>query len=385
MRKANLICGRAFVLAAAALWAIGAGLPAEAQAQAREIVIAQIAPFTGPQGPTGKGLRAGIQLYFDHVNATGGVNGASIKFISKDDGYRPEDTVRLFKETIANERPMAFIATVGTANIEALTKEHVLADANVALIGAASGASSMLTQPNVFVTKATHHDEVDTLFTILTTTGVNRVGVVYQDDPFGMDVVVGAEKAAAKTGVKIVVKAPYPRNTTDVKAAVEQVIKADPPTIYLVSITTATIEFIKEYRKRGGGAQLYGLSVNDGAAIVAKIGPELALGFAYGTVVPPSNARNFAVVREYLDLAARYKDKVPDLGGRSLEGYISAKVLVHALRKVKNPTPAAVVKAISSTSALDLGNYMIDFNDKGHTGSRFVDFAILDSRGRAIR
>ena len=41
------------------------------------------------------------------------------------------------------------------------------------------------------------------------------------------------------SGVKIVVKASYPRNTTDVKAAVDQVIKADPPLIYLVSITTA--------------------------------------------------------------------------------------------------------------------------------------------------
>jgi branched-chain amino acid transport system substrate-binding protein len=356
---------------------------APAHAQPKEVVVAQVAPFTGPQGPTGKGLRAGIQLYFDHVNETGGINGARIKFISKDDAYKPEETVRLFKETIATERPVAFIATVGTANIEALTKERVLTDANVALIGAASGASSMVTQPNVFVTKATHHDEVDTLFTLLTTTGVNRVGIVYQDDPFGMDVVVGAEKAAARTGVKIVVKASYPRNTTDVKAAVEQVLKADPPLIYLVTITTATIEFIKEYRSRGGAAQLYGLSVNDGAAIVAKVGPELALGFAYGTVVPPSSARNFAVVREYLDLASRSKN--PDLNGRSLEGYISAKVLVHAMRKVKSPAPAAVVKSISSTSALDLGNYMIDFNDKGHTGSRFVDFAILDSRGRPIR
>jgi branched-chain amino acid transport system substrate-binding protein len=378
LRRARI---RKFFLALSAGWLFAAGAPA--QPQPREIVVAQVAPFTGPQGPTGKGLRAGIQLYFDHVNETGGINGARIKFISKDDAYKPEETVRLFRETIAAEKPAAFIATVGTANIEALTKERVLTDANVALIGAASGASSMVTQPNVFVTKATHHDEVDTLFTLLTTTGVNRVGIVYQDDPFGMDVVVGAEKAAARTGVKIAVKASYPRNTTDVKAAVEQVLKADPPLIYLVTITTATIEFIKEYRGRGGAAQLYGLSVNDGAAIVARVGPGLALGFAYGTVVPPSTARNFAVVREYVDLASHSKN--PDLNGRSLEGYISAKVLVHAMRKVKSLAPAAVLKSISSTSALDLGNYVIDFNDKGHTGSRFVDFAILDSQGRPIR
>jgi len=378
MKRQNL--ARAFVLAAT-FWALCAS--SSVQAQAREIVIAQIAPFSGPQMPTGKNIRAGIQLYFDHVNATGGINGAKIRLITKDDGYRPDDTVRLVRETLAAERPIAFIASVGTANIEALTKAGVLVDANVPMIGAVSGGSSMVTSANVFVTKATHHDEVDTLFTLLTTSGMNNVGIVYQDDPFGLDVVAGAEKAAAKTGVKIVVKASYPRNTTDVKAAVEALIKADPPLIYLVTITTATMEFIKQYRQRGGLAQLYGLSVNDGAAIVAKIGPVLAQGFAYGTVVPPTTARNFAIVREYLDLAAFAKN--PELGGRSMEGFISAKVLVHALRKAKNPTPAALIQALSSISQLDLGNYMINFTDKGHTGSRFVDFAILDGRGRAIR
>jgi hypothetical protein len=44
-----------------------------------------------------------------------------------------------------------------------------------------------------------------------------------------------------------------------------------------------------------------------------------------------------------------------------------------------------VLQSIAATSQLDLGNYMIDFNDKGHTGSRFVDFAILDYRGRVMR
>src|SRR3954471_13232281 len=105
-----------FFLALSAGCLFAAGAPA--QPQPREIVVAQVAPFTGPQGPTGKGLRAGIQLYFDHVNETGGINGARIKFISKDDAYKPEETVRLFRETIAAERPAAFIATVGTANIE---------------------------------------------------------------------------------------------------------------------------------------------------------------------------------------------------------------------------------------------------------------------------
>jgi branched-chain amino acid transport system substrate-binding protein len=380
MRQPGFFWMRAVVLAMGAS-VLAVSLPA--QAQTREIVIAQVAPLTGAQGPSGKAIRAGVQIYFDSINAAGGINGAKIRFISKDDANLPADTVRLVKETLAAERPAAFIAVVGTPNLEALAKDGVLVNAGVSVVGGASGAFSMIGAPNIFITKATYHDEVERLFTILNSTGVTRVGIVYEDSTFGLDILTGADKASVRTGVQIVLKASYPRTTTDLAAAVDAVFKADPQLVYLGAVTTAGVEFVKQYRERGGTAQIYGMSVIDSSVMVSKLGAEMSRGFAFGVVVPPSNAKGFAVVREYQELATRFKN--PELGARSMEGFISAKVLVHALRKAKNPTAPAVTQALASISQLDLGNYMIDFNDKGHTGSRFVDFAILDSKGRTIR
>jgi hypothetical protein len=68
-----------------------------------------------------------------------------------------------------------------------------------------------------------------------------------------------------------------------------------------------------------------------------------------------------------------------------MEGFISAKVLVHALRKAGNPSSAGLIKAISATTQLNLGDYVVDFTQKDYTGSRFVDFAILGNQGRVIR
>jgi len=291
MRAVKSLRGGRLMLGAAVLLA---GL-VSASAWGRDIVIAQVAPFSGPQAPSGKAIRAGIQLYFDSINAAGGINGAKIRLVTKDDGYRPADTVRLVKETIAAEKPVAFIATVGTANLEALKKDGALVTAGVAMVGGVSGASSMIGAPNIFVTKATHHDEVDRLFRIVTMVGLNRVALVYQNDTFGKDVVTGAEIAAAKTGVKILASAPYERNTTNVGPAVEVVLKSDAPLIYLIAVTTAAIEFIKQYRGRGGKAQIYGLSVIDSSAVAAKLGPELARGYAFGTVIPPRSAQTFAI------------------------------------------------------------------------------------------
>src|SRR5262249_3384412 len=147
----------------------------------REIVIAQGAAFSGPLAPTRKGRRAGIQLYCDHINATGGINGAKIRLVTKDDGYRPADTVRLLRETIATDHPIAFIGGIGTANFEAATQEHVLTDANMAVIGVASGASSALRPPNVFLINATHHDTFNKLFTLFSPRGAGRARTLSQD------------------------------------------------------------------------------------------------------------------------------------------------------------------------------------------------------------
>jgi ABC-type branched-subunit amino acid transport system substrate-binding protein len=350
---------------------------------AREIVVAQVAPFSGAQAASGKALRAGIQLCFDAVNAAGGINGAKIRFVTKDDGYKPNETVRLIKETLAADKPVAFIASIGTANLEALKKDGVLVNGNIPMVGGASGASSMIGAPNIFITKATHHDEVDKLFSIVTTVGLNQAAIVYQNDTFGKDVLAGAEAAAPKTGVKILVKAPYERNTTNVGPAVDAVLKSEAPLIYLVAVTSAAIEFIKQYRQQGGKGQIYGLSVIDSGAVAAKLGAEMARGYAFGTVIPPTSAKTFAIVREYQELVA--KSKIPDLAERSMEGYVAAKVLVHALRTAGKPSAAAVLKAMSNIKQLDIGDYIVDFTRKDRTGSQFVDFAILSRDARVMR
>jgi len=102
-------------------------LLASAPAWAREIVVAQVAAFTGAQASSGKAIRAGIKLYLDHVNRNGGVGGDRIRLSTYDDGYKAEETVRLVKHILEKEPPIAFIGVLGTANNEAIIKDGVLA------------------------------------------------------------------------------------------------------------------------------------------------------------------------------------------------------------------------------------------------------------------
>ena len=50
-----------------------------------QILIGQTAGFTGPAAVSVKEITPGANLYFDAVNAKGGVNGSKIELISMDD------------------------------------------------------------------------------------------------------------------------------------------------------------------------------------------------------------------------------------------------------------------------------------------------------------
>ena len=65
----------------------GAVLAFPARAQPNRIVLGQSAAFTGPAAQLGIQMNKGARIYFDALNANGGVNGNTIEPKTLDDGY----------------------------------------------------------------------------------------------------------------------------------------------------------------------------------------------------------------------------------------------------------------------------------------------------------
>jgi len=368
LRRAILVVGLAATLPA---WAAG-----------EPIVIGQVAPMSGPQGVTGRAINAGAKLYFDAINAKGGVRGRPVNLVTRDDAQNPVETVRLTKELIAGESPVAMIGTVGTTNLEALAKDGVLQQRKVTMVGAVSGAASVAQADGMHVVKASYHDEVARLFTQLNQLGIKNVGLVYQDDGLGQDVLRGAEAASRKTGVALAAKAAYPRNTTAVEGAVADMLKAQPQVVLLGATTAAAVEFVKKYGMAGGTATLYGMSIIDTEALLKALGPKGARGYAFSVVLPLAQDTNRPVVREYLALRQASKD--PNLSARSIEGFIAAKALVKTLEGLPSPTASSVTSAITTARSVDVGGYVLDFTQKNRTGSQYVDFAMFGADGKIV-
>lgn len=370
---------REFLFVAASVLA-GATVPAQA---ADEIVIGQVAPFSGPQAITGKAIHAGAKLYFDAVNARGGVRGRPIKLVTRDDAQKPEETVRLTRELIAAASPVAMIGTVGTANLEALAKDGVLTQQRVSMIGAVSGAASVVQAQGMHIVKASYHDEVARLFSQLAGVGVKRVGLVFQDDGLGRDVLAGADAAAKRHGIELAVRSAYARNTVAVEKAVSEMVAAQVQVVFLGATTAAAIEFVRQYGAAGGMGTLYGLSIIDTEALFKALGPERARGYAFSVVLPLAHQNNRAVVREYQQLRQASTDA--GLSARSIEGFIAAKALVKVLEGASSLTPAGVSAALASARSIDVGGYVLDFSANDKPGSRYVDFAMFGAQGRILQ
>lgn len=377
-----LNAGRRQALGWMAACAATAGWPMNALAN-NPLVVGQVAPFSGPQAVSGKAIHAGIKLYFDAVNARGGINGRPLKLVTRDDGQKPEETVRLTRELIAAESPVALMGTIGTANLEALHKDGVLQSARLSLVGALSGAHSIVQASNIHIVKASYHDEVAHLFKQLAANGLKRVGLLFQDDTYGRDVIAGAEAAAQKHGIELAVRSGYPRNTVAVEKAVSEIAAANVQVVLLASTTAPAIAFVRQYTAAGGKGTIYGLSVIDTDVVLGELGQDRARGYAFSVVTPLVQRTTLPVVREYLQLKAASKDA--DIRSRSLEGFIAAKALVRVLQGLGDPTPSKLTDALNAARSVDVGGFVLDFSDDKRAASRYVDFAMFGAGGRIFQ
>ncbi len=368
----------------AAMWL--AAVPA--LAGAANIVIGQVAPYSGPLAPTGSHVGAGAQLYFDRINAAGGIHGAKIRLITKDDGYKVPETVKLTRELIKEAAPVALVGMVGTGNVEALVKEGVLAEADIPVVGIRSGALSLANPivPHLFHTRASYAAEVEKIVQQLDTTGIRRVAVLYQDDPLGLDGLAGAEKSLKQHGLQLLVKAPYEKNTTKVEPAVKAITAAKPQAVIMVSNTAASAEFVKQSRAAGNDAQLLTLSITDGPQLVKRIGKEAAHGLSIVQVVPDPASRALAVTRDLQDDLKKFSPKGIELNHTLLEGYLAGKVLAEGLKRAgPNPTRKKLREALEAMRDYDAGGLFIRFSPSSHSGSEFLDITILNREGRILR
>lgn len=364
--------------AGAGLALAGLAGPSLAQASGR-IVLGQSAAFSGPASALGEQFKSGAMLFFDRINARGGVAGRTIELQSLDDAYEP-DRCKANTEKLIKDGVFALFGYVGTPT--SLAALPLAAQAKVPFIAPFTGAQALREPFNryAFHIRASYFDETAEIVKQITAVGIRRIGVFHQNDSYGKAGLDGVMRALKPLGLEPAGLGTVERNTVDVDAAVKAILAHKPDAIVQISAYASCAAFIRAARAAGFGGTFYNVSFVGTQALAHELGPE-GRGVVISQVMPYPFTPATALSGEYLAAGKAAGAKFEPSYG-SMEGYVAAKTLVEGLRHAgNNPTPEGLVAGLESLRDLNLGGFYVDFGPGKHAGSRFVDLTILGADG----
>src|SRR3984885_2616543 len=176
-----------------------------------EIKIGQTMPYSGPASAYGVIGRADA-AYFKMINEAGGVNGRKINLISLDDGYSPPKTVEQIRRLVEQEQVAFIFNSLGTPTNAAI--RQYLNDNRVPQLFIASGAV-MFSDPQRFpwtmgfIPNFRAEARIYARH-IVATKPEAKIGVLYQNDSFGKDYLIGLKDAlGGDHGAKVIKEASF--------------------------------------------------------------------------------------------------------------------------------------------------------------------------------
>lgn len=356
-------------------------------AHAADIVVAQVSPATGPLGPNGEANYVGAKAYFDHVNAQGGVAGQRIRFVREDDQYKPEETIRVMELVAQRDKPVAFVNALGSANIAALLKAGTLDKLAIPVVGVTPGADSLRNPGSrwMFHIQAGDQAQLRRIVTHLSTMGIQRIAVVYQDIPFGTSGLAFVEKTAATTQLMLVGKVPVKPGEDDLRPAAAAMKQSGAQAYLAILAPNSGLAFARDVRNLADSTPLYSLSYVPVKGLVDKVPNSGYAGMGLAQVTPNVYSSSTALVREFHAAMDKHAQAGTDHSQLHLIGYMAARVTVEGLRRAgPAATPERLAAALRQLRA-DLGGYQVDFTgDNANVGSLYVDIGVVTREGRLM-
>jgi branched-chain amino acid transport system substrate-binding protein len=353
-----------------------------APAFAVQIVVGQVGPMSGLEANQGRAYAAGMQLHFNTLNKSGGINGHTFTLLRKDDAGRPEDTVLMTRQMIAEDKPLVLAGYFGNKNIADLVAADLLARSKIALVGYRT-SEIRPDVPYLYNVRAGLRDEISKLIEHLATIGIKRLGLFYEAGRGSDALIAAAEDAAKRTMTTIAVRASYAANTASVTSAVETFLAKPPQAIIMISSGAAAAGFIEKYRAGGGTAQLLAHSGADIEQLSKRLSEEQMKAVAIAQVTPSPYKLSSRLAKEFIDTVAKTPNLEVPVSFAMMEGYITARVIAEAVRRQgRSPSREGMTLALNGMENLDLGGYLISYKAGQHSGSSFVELSIVSSAGR---
>ena len=340
------------------------------------IVFGQSAAFSGPAQELGTDMRLGIQTAFGEANARGGVHGRRLELLSLDDAYEPEGAIANTRQLI-DEGVFALIGAVGTPT--SVVAVPIAAEAGVPYVAPFTGAA-FLRDPrwdNVINLRASYGQETEAMVAhLIADRGIERIGVMYQDDSFGRAGYTGVMQALATRGMEPVATGVYTRNTRAVKTGLLDLRAGDPQAVIVVGAYEPVAALIAWSRHTGFNPVFVTISFVGSNALARELG-EYGPGVYVTQVVPFPTSAQPPVVQAFAGaLATAAPEAVP--GFVSLEGYLAGRLALVALERCgRDVDRACFLRVLREAARIDLDGFELRYSETDNGGSSAVYLTMI--------
>ena len=186
----------------------------------------------------------GLQFAVDELNQWGGINGQPVELIVADSRSNPQEAIKAFREIEAGHQPLFYIAT--NSNV-AVALAPLAEEYQVPLAGlVVSAADFTQINPWLFRYYSGSGDEVKATINTLKRLRIKKLGVIYQDDPYGTSVLDQLREVYGKEG-GMIQSEPFKPGNPEFSGPIEKLKGMDG--IYVIGFSNILSKAIKQLKQ----------------------------------------------------------------------------------------------------------------------------------------
>ena len=329
-------------------------------------------PLTGPAASGYATISPATKAYFDYVNANGGVNGRTIEYTVKDDGYNPATTQSVVREMVLQDEVFAILGGLGTPPHSSVL--DFLNDNEVPDLFVASGSPTW-NQPEDYPYTYGFMQDYDTeakgLATYVQEEFPDATYCLFgQDDDFGADFKTGLESALGSGALAS--SQVYSTANTDVAAQISAMQAAGCEVNFLASINGFSAQAIGTAAKLGyfpkWAASSAGGDYNTLSSYLGENTEKLLEGFISANYLPAASDTEDEWTAKFAEINEEYNQGA-EFDGNTIFGMSIAYLFVEALQEAgENPTRESLLTALESGDVKGNGHVPLDFSTDSHAG-----------------
>jgi len=362
----------------AALGILGARTAHAQEGMSRgSIAIGQSIALTGPGSQLASAFHDGAKLYFDRINAAGGINGRKVELVTLDDRANAKTTAENTKKLL-DQGVFLLFGYYGSPQVTAAYP--AIKDGDVMLFAPMAAADELhgANFPNVYSIRPGYAEEAAAIMKHAQTVGMGKkFAFLHAADSESLAALDSANRTMTSMGANVVADATFQSGA--ITGAVDKVLAAFPQSVLVMGDSNGAASAIRDLRAKNFRGPIYGFS-NTGESLLAEELGRDGAGVVVVRVVPKSDTAKVPVVRELMQDAAAAK-----LGKTNvymLEGYLAARTFAEALKHAgPQPTRAKFKQALAKMEDVSLGGFRVNFGDD-RTGSKLVELSLIDSQGK---